>query len=172
MQGHKGSGARTKASKPDTGNEKTEKPAKQRAQPDQSGTGPPAATPGAKQVRAKPARRVKKQCKQQVVNQMDQIITGLIRKAKEGSVSHAKFLLDFADANAVGAQPATGKKGRRSAQEKASAEGDSLAELLLHRLDGESEGPSAALPAAKAPTRSRRIEIPRQANLSGKESSA
>ena len=89
------------------------------------------------------ARGKKKECKEQVVNEMDQIITGLIRKAKQGSVSHAKFLLDFAEEE-PGAEAAPDESGKDAA-------GESLAEVLLQRLDGEATDDAAGSEVRRRP---------------------
>lgn len=80
-----------------------------------------------------PARVVKKRCKQKVMAQMDVIITTLIKKAKEGSCSHAKFLIDFADED---------EKSEECGTTVTEEDESSLAELLLRRLDADESDPA------------------------------
>ena len=47
--------------------------------------------------RPKSVRSVKRECKQKIIAEMDQIVTGLIEKAKRGSYNQAKLLLTIAD---------------------------------------------------------------------------
>lgn len=86
--------------------------------------------PAAKKTTA--IRAVKRKCKQKVVAEMDAIITGLIEKAKK-DCSTAKFLIGFAD------EPGSPGKG---AGDTETIHDDSLAELLLERLEGKA-GPAA-----------------------------
>lgn len=78
----------------------------------------------------KPAGQVKQECTQRVVNEMEEIIGALIKKAKDGSSQHAKFLFDFAGVEEGGGEEES-SPGR---------EAESLAELLLRRLDAAAAG--------------------------------
>jgi len=85
----------------------------------------------------KSARSVKWERKQKIIAEMDQIVTGLIKKAKQGSYSQAKLLLTIADKE-------DGKKAQGKAAQAAA--GASLAELLLGELGA---GHESAAPAKK-----------------------
>lgn len=85
----------------------------------------PAKNTDGKRARKKSARRVKRECKQKIISEMDQIVNGLIKKAKQGGYNQAKLLLTLADGNdEVG-------KAAKAAQTTES----SLAELLLEQLE-------------------------------------
>jgi hypothetical protein len=43
------------------------------------------------------AKNVKRECKEKIIAEMDQIVSGLIEKAKRGSYNEAKLLLTIAD---------------------------------------------------------------------------
>jgi len=75
---------------------------------------------------------------------MEEIFSAVIGKAKEGSFQHAKFLLDFAGVEGAG-------NGEGSSPEPG---GESLAELLLRRLNAAEAGLSTSPPASEASCRS------------------
>lgn len=128
MQAHKGSKARKKRSGPEV-KEKGQRPAKHSQKKAQSNSDPEAdRRPG--ENKQKPARQVKQECTQRVIDEMGEIVDGLIEKAKDGSCQHAKFLFDFAGVEAGGVGEA-GSPGR---------EGEPLTELLLRRLDAAAAG--------------------------------
>ena len=52
---------------------------------------------GKRRTRPKSAHSVKQECKQKIIAEMGQIVTGLIEKAKRGSYNEAKLLLTIAD---------------------------------------------------------------------------
>jgi len=92
---------------------------------------------GKPRKRPKSAHSVKQECKQKIIAEMDQIVDGLIEKAKRGSYNEAKLLLTIADKD-------DGKKAEdKAAQAAADA---SLAELLLGQLGA---APESAVPAKK-----------------------
>jgi hypothetical protein len=73
----------------------------------------------------KSAKNVKQECKKKIIAEMDQIVTGLIEKAKRGSYNEAKLLLTIADTD----------DGKGAEEKAAQAAADaSLAELLLGQL--------------------------------------
>jgi hypothetical protein len=96
---------------------------------------------GKQRKRPKSVRSVKRECKKKIIAEMDQIVTGLIAKAKQGSYNQAKLLLTIAD-----------KDDGKTAEEKAAqtAADASLAKLLLGQLDA---SPEAAVPAKKRSNR-------------------
>jgi hypothetical protein len=80
---------------------------------------------------------VKQECKQKIIAEMGQIVTGLIEKAKRGSYNEAKLLLTIADKD----------EGKKAEDEAAQAAADaSLAELLLGHLGA---APNPAAPVKK-----------------------
>ena len=92
---------------------------------------------GRPRKRPKSARSVKQECKQKIIAEMDQIVTGLIEKAKRGSYNEAKLLLTLADRD----------DGKRAEGQAAQVAADaSLAELLLGQLGA---APESAVPAKK-----------------------
>jgi hypothetical protein len=99
-------------------------PVEEGAEPNASLTKAAAGEGGNKRAR-KSVHHVKQECKQKIIAEMDQIVTGLIEKAKRGSYNEAKLLLTIADKD-------DGKKAEdKAAQAVADA---SLAELLLGQL--------------------------------------
>ena len=151
MRGQRESGAKSPKSKSGVHGRRVKKEVDEsKEQP-----GGAADKPGAPR-RRQTARGKKKECKEQVVSEMDQIITGLIRKAKQGSVSHAKFLLDFAEEE-PGAEAA-------AAESEKDAAGESLAEVLLQRLEHPKDPQLAATEGANK----RPVRKVRQANASRK----
>jgi len=92
---------------------------------------------GTQRQRPKSVRSVKWECKQRIIAEMDQIVTGLIEKAKQGGCSQAKLLLIMADKD-DGSKPED--KAARVAADT------SLAELLLGELGG---APKSAVPVKK-----------------------
>jgi len=91
--------------------------------------------------RPRTAQKVKQECKEKIIAEMGQIVTGLIEKAKRGSYNEAKLLLTIAEK----------EDGKRVEDKAAQAAADaSLAELLLGQLGGDGK------PAAKAKARSRK----------------
>ncbi len=85
---------------------------------------------GTQRQRPKSVRSVKWACKQRIIAEMDQIVTGLIEKAKQGGCSQAKLLLIMADKD----------DGQKAEDNAARAAADtSLAELLLKQLGGAPE---------------------------------
>jgi hypothetical protein len=96
---------------------------------------------GKQRKRPQSAHSVKQECKQKIIAEMGQIVTGLIEKAKRGSYNEAKLLLTIADKD-------DGKKADdKAAQAVADA---SLAELLLGQLGAASE---SAVPVKKRGSR-------------------
>ena len=93
---------------------------------------------GPEEGKQKSPRQVQQECTAKVMQEMTEIITAVIGKAKEGSFQHAKFLLDFAGVEGAGS-------GEGSSPEQG---GESLAELLLRRLDAAAAGTSASPPAS------------------------
>ena len=83
---------------------------------------------GRQRKQAKSFRSAQWECKQRIIAEMDQIVTGLIEKAKQGGCSQAKLLLIIADKDKD-----DGKKADRATQAAADS---SLAELLLGELGG------------------------------------
>ncbi|MGA2962024.1 MAG: hypothetical protein ABSD96_10145 [Candidatus Korobacteraceae bacterium] len=80
---------------------------------------------GKRRTRPKSAHSVKQECKQKIIAEMGQIVTGLIEKAKRGSYNEAKLLLTIADKD----------NGKKTENKGAQAAADaSLAELLLGQL--------------------------------------
>lgn len=111
-------------------------PVEEGAEPNASLTEAVAGGGGKKQRTRKSVLHVKRECKQKIIAEMDQIVTGLIEKAKRGSYNEAKLLLTIADKD-------DGKKAEdKAAQAAADA---SLAELLLGQL--------GAVPETKAPVK-------------------
>lgn len=96
---------------------------------------------GKKRTQSKSARRVKQECKQKIIAEMGQIVTGLIEKAKRGSYNEAKLLLTIADKD----------EGKKTEDKAAQAAADaSLAELLLGHLGAVPEpAPKPAAPVKK-----------------------
>ena len=92
---------------------------------------------GTQRQRPKSVRSVKWECKQRIIAEMDQIVTGLIEKAKLGGCSQAKLLLTIADKD-DGSKPED--KAARVAADT------SLAELLLGEFGG---APKSAVPVKK-----------------------
>jgi len=92
---------------------------------------------GKPRKRPKSAHSVKQECKQKIIAEMDQIVDGLIEKAKRGSYNEAKLLLTIADKD-------DGKKAEDNAAQAAAD--TSLAELLLRQLGA---APESAVPAKK-----------------------
>jgi hypothetical protein len=92
---------------------------------------------GTQRKRAKSFRSAKWECKQRIIAEMEQIVTGLIEKAKLGGCSQAKLLLTIAD-----------KDDGKEAEDKAAqtAADTSLAELLLGELGA---APESAVPAKR-----------------------
>ncbi len=110
-------------------------PVEEGADPNANLTEAAAGEGGNKRAR-KSVHHVKQECKQKIIAEMDQIVTGLIEKAKRGSYNEAKLLLTIADKD-------DGKKAEdKAAQAAADA---SLAELLLGQL--------GAVPKTKAPVK-------------------
>ena len=100
-------------------------------------------TAGKASKRPRTAQKVKQECKEKIIAEMGQIVTGLIEKAKRGSYNEAKLLLTIAEKD----------DGKRVEEKSAQAAADtSLAELLLGHL-GEDEKPAAK---AKAGGRQRK----------------
>lgn len=91
---------------------------------------------GKPRKRPKSAHSVKQECKQKIIDEMGQIVTGLIEKAKRGSYNEAKLLLTIAEDD--------GKKAEDKATQAAADA--SLAELLLGQLGA---APESAVPAKK-----------------------
>jgi hypothetical protein len=92
---------------------------------------------GKKRTQSKSARSVKQECKQKIIAEMGQIVTGLIEKAKRGSYNEAKLLLTIADKD----------EGKKAEDKAAQAAADaSLAELLLGHLGA---APKPAAPVKK-----------------------
>jgi hypothetical protein len=92
---------------------------------------------GKQRTRPKSAHSVKQECKQKIIAEMDQIVTGLIEKAKRGSYNEAKLLLTIADKD----------EGKKAEDKAAQAAADaSLAELLLGHLGA---APKSAVPVKK-----------------------
>ncbi len=90
-----------------------------------------------KPTRSKSAQSVKQECKQKIIAEMGQIVTGLIEKAKRGSYNEAKLLLTIADKD----------EGKKAEDKAAQAATDaSLAELLLGHLGA---APKPAAPVKK-----------------------
>jgi len=85
-------------------------------------------------------RQVQQECTAKVMQEMGEIFSAVIGKAKKGSFQHAKFLLDFAGVEGAGS-------GAGNSSEQG---GESLAELLLRRLDAAAAGLSASPPACEA----------------------
>jgi hypothetical protein len=80
---------------------------------------------GKQRTRPKSANSVKQECKQKIIAEMGQIVSGLIEKAKRGSYNEAKLLLTIADKD----------NGKKTENKGAQAAADaSLAELLLGQL--------------------------------------
>jgi hypothetical protein len=91
---------------------------------------------GRQRKQAKSFRSAQWECKQRIIAEMDQIVSGLIEKAKQGGCSQAKLLLIIADKDKD-----DGKKADRAAQAAADS---SLAELLLGELDAAPESAGTA----------------------------
>jgi hypothetical protein len=88
-------------------------------------------------TRSKSAHSVKQECKQKIIAEMGQIVTGLIEKAKRGSYNEAKLLLTIAEKD----------EGKKAEDKAAQAAADaSLAELLLGHLGA---APKRAAPVKK-----------------------
>ncbi len=108
---------------------------------------------GKQRTRPKSVRSVKQECKQKIIAEMGQIVTGLIEKAKRGSYNEAKLLLTIADKD-------DGKKAEgKAAQAAADA---SLAELLLGQLGA---APEPAAPAKKRGGRRKTVGSSTKAGL-------
>ena len=98
-------------------------------------------TAGKASKRPRTAQRVKQECKEKIIAEMGQIVTGLIEKAKRGSYNEAKLLLTIAEK----------EDGKRVEGKSAQAAADaSLAELLLGQFGGDGK------PAAAAKARGRK----------------
>ena len=96
-------------------------------------------TAGKASKRPRTAQKVKQECKEKIIAEMGQIVTGLIEKAKRGSYNEAKLLLTIAEK----------EDGKRVEGKSAQAAADaSLAELLLGQLGGDGK-PAAAAKAAR-----------------------
>ena len=92
---------------------------------------------GKQHMRPKSAHSVKQECKQKIIAEMGQIVTGLIEKAKRGSYNEAKLLLTIAEKD----------EGKKAEDKAAQAAADaSLAELLLGHLGA---APKSAVPVKK-----------------------
>ncbi len=92
-------------------------------------------TAGKASKRPRTAQRVKQECKEKIIAEMGQIVTGLIEKAKRGSYNEAKLLLTIAEK----------EDGKRAEEKSAQAAADaSLAELLLGHLGGDGKPATAA----------------------------
>jgi len=110
-------------------------PVEEGAEPNASLTEAAAGEGGNKRTR-KSVHHVKQECKQKIIAEMDQIVTGLIEKEKRGSYNEAKLLLTIADKD----------DGKKAEDKAAQAAADtSLAELLLGQL--------GAVPKTKAPAK-------------------
>jgi hypothetical protein len=115
---------------------------------------PKAGEAGQQRKRPKSAHSVKRECKQKIIAEMGQIVTGLIEKAKRGSYNEAKLLLTIADKD-------DGKKGEdKAAQAAADA---SLAELLLGHLGA---APESMAPAKKRASRRKKVRTSTKAAVS------
>ena len=92
-------------------------------------------TAGKASKRPRTAQKVKQECKEKIIAEMGQIVTGLIEKAKRGSYNEAKLLLTIAEK----------EDGKRVGEKSVQAAADvSLAELLLGQLGGDGKPAAAA----------------------------
>ena len=156
MQTHKETKAGTKRSLTKA-REKGQRPAKsshKKAQAAPAGNSRPEADKLPGENKRKPAEQVKQECQQRIIDEMGEIVGGLLEKAKDGSCQHAKFLFDFAGVEAGGAE----------ASSPARAD-ESLAALLLSGLDAPDagfppqQGQPWPLPGLSSPAESEGIRL-------------